>query len=103
MYKKGGSLPSSSYFALSFFAPAFSLLHFHFKHFLLAYSSSQVEGKKNTKKKKFIEEKKMQIREGVYFQAPTLPSHFWFLLLPFRSKHFLLTFLLFKKKKKKTQ
>jgi hypothetical protein len=33
----------------------------------------------------------MQIREGAYFQAFALPSHFWFLLLPFRFKCFLLT------------
>jgi hypothetical protein len=25
----------------------------------------------------------MQRREGTYPQAPTLPSHFWLLLLPF--------------------
>jgi len=28
--------------------------------------------------------KKTKRREGVYLQAPVLPSHFWFLLLPFR-------------------
>jgi hypothetical protein len=46
MQKKGGSLPSSSCFALSLLAlvSAFSLLHFYFKRFLLVSFFSQ--GKK---------------------------------------------------------
>jgi len=58
--EKGGSLPSSSRFAFSFLAPvfAFLLLPFPFKRFLLAFSSSQTEGKKNTRKKKTIEKNK---------------------------------------------
>jgi hypothetical protein len=34
----------------------------------------------------------MQRKEGAFFQAPTLPSHFWVPLLPFCFKCFLLTF-----------
>ncbi len=46
----------------------------------------------NTKKTKHTkkQQKKTKRREGVYFQAPALPSHFWLLLLPFCFKHFLL-------------
>jgi hypothetical protein len=36
--------------------------------------------------------KKTKRREGSYFQAPVLPSHFWLPLLPFYFKRFLLTF-----------
>jgi hypothetical protein len=43
----------------------------------------------------------MQIREGAYFQAFALPSHFWLLLLPFRFKCFLLTSSSFQTKEKK--
>jgi hypothetical protein len=43
----------------------------------------------------------MQIREGAYFQALALPSHFWLLLLPFRFKCFLLTSFSFQTKEKK--
>jgi uncharacterized membrane protein len=43
----------------------------------------------------------MQIREGAYFQAFALPSHFWFLLLPFRFKCFFLTSSSFQTKEKK--
>ncbi len=34
---------------------------------------------------------KTKRREGAYLQAPAMPSHFWFLLLPFYFKRFLLT------------
>ncbi len=43
----------------------------------------------------------MQIREGTYFQAFALPSHFWLLFLPFRFKRFLLTSSSFQTKEKK--
>jgi hypothetical protein len=43
----------------------------------------------------------MQIREGAYFQAFVLPSHFWLLLLPFCFKRFLLTSSSFQTKGKK--
>ncbi len=78
--EKGRSLPLSSLSTLSLLALAstFPLLHSCFKCFLLAFSSPQIEEKKNAKK------------GGTYFQAPTLPSHFWLLLLPFRLKRFLL-------------
>jgi hypothetical protein len=43
--EKGGSLPLSSHSTFSFFvlASTFLLLPFHFKHFLLASSSSQTK------------------------------------------------------------
>jgi hypothetical protein len=102
MQKKRGSLPSSSCFALSLlaFVSAFSLLHFYFMHFLLVSSFSQAK-KKQRKKKNPYRRKKMQIREGAYFQAFALPSHFWLLLLPFRFKCFLLTSSSFQTKEKK--
>jgi hypothetical protein len=53
--EKGESSPSSSRFTLSLLAPAyaFPLLHFRFKRFLLASSSSQAkEEKKHTQKEK---------------------------------------------------
>jgi hypothetical protein len=58
MQKKGGNLPSSSCFALSFLAlvSAFSLLHFYFKRFLLVSSFSQA--KKNNAEKKTHRERK---------------------------------------------
>jgi hypothetical protein len=43
----------------------------------------------------------MQIREGAYFQAFVLPSHFWLLLLPFCFKRFLLTSSSFQTKEEK--
>jgi hypothetical protein len=48
--------------------------------------------------------KKTKRREGAYLQTPTLPSHFWLLLLPFCFKHFLLSSFSSqaKTKKKKT-
>jgi len=63
--KKGRSLPSSSCFTLSFWAPtfAFLLLPFRFKHFLFASSSSQIEEKKKHKGRKNHREEK-KCREG---------------------------------------
>jgi hypothetical protein len=57
MQRKGGSLPSSSCFALSLLAliSAFSFLHFYFKRFFLVFSFSQAKKKK---KKTHREEKK---------------------------------------------
>jgi len=47
--------------------------------------------------------KKMKRKEGTYFQALTLPSHFWLPLLPFCFKRFLLApSSQVKEKKKKT-
>jgi hypothetical protein len=82
MQKKGGSLPSSSCFALSLLAlvSAFSLLHFYFKRFLLVSSFSQAKKKKKTQKKKPIEKKKIankgrsllsSFRFALSFLAPT--------------------------------
>jgi hypothetical protein len=57
--EKGGSLPSSSHFALSLLAPAFGLLFlpFRFKHFLLGifFFSSRRKGKKTQRKKRNAE------------------------------------------------
>jgi hypothetical protein len=52
--EKGGSLPLSSRFAFSLLTPtsALSLLHFHFKCFPLASSSSQAKKRKKTQRKK---------------------------------------------------
>jgi hypothetical protein len=49
----------------------------------------------------------MQRKEGDYIQAPTMPSHFWLLLLPsyfypFVSSVFSWHLLLLKQKKRKT-
>jgi len=54
MQKKGGSLPSSSCFALSLlaFVFAFSLLHFYFKRFLLVSFFSQAKKKTHREEKK---------------------------------------------------
>ncbi len=83
--EKGRSFPSSSRstFSLLALAFAFLLLPFCFKHFLLAFFSSQAEENKKTQRKKIHrKEKKMQRREGAYFQAFALPFHFWLLFLP---------------------
>jgi hypothetical protein len=68
-------------FSSRFYPPTFALL---FQTFSLTSSFSQVE----EKKRKTIEKKKMQRRDGVFFQALTLPSHFWLPLLP---SHFCLS------------
>jgi hypothetical protein len=81
MQIKGGSLPSSSCFALSLLVlvSAFSLLHFYFKRFLLVFSFPQAK-KKTTQKKKPIEKKKnankgrnllSSFRFALSFLAPT--------------------------------
>jgi hypothetical protein len=54
---------------------------------LPSFFSSQTQRRQNTQK----QQKKTKRREGAYFQAPTLPFHFWLLLLPFYFKRFLLT------------
>jgi len=60
-------------------------LPFCFKHFFfnIFFFSSQKQKKKNAKKKK------MQRRERAYFQALTLPSHFWLLFLASYFCHFI--------------
>jgi hypothetical protein len=45
---------------------------------------------KTNKTHKKTTKKKTKRREGAYFQAPTLPFHFWLSLLPFCFKRFLL-------------
>jgi flagellar biosynthesis protein FlhB len=64
--EKGGSLPSSSCFALSFLAlaSALLLLPFRFKCFLLTLSSSQIEEKKEKHKEKKTHRKEKKCREG---------------------------------------
>jgi hypothetical protein len=68
----------------------------------MAFSSSQIEEKKEKhKEKKIIEKKKMQRREGAYLQAPFLPFIFGSCSCLFVSSTFSWHFLLFKQKKKK--
>jgi len=84
--KKGRSFPSSSHSALSFLGLAFALplLPLCFKRFLLASFSSQAEEKKRKQRQKNHREKKNAKKGGSFnfLQAPTLPFHFWLLLLP---------------------
>jgi hypothetical protein len=77
--KLGRSLPSSSRSALSLLAIASTLplLHFHFKCFLFASSSSQAKEKENTKEKKNHREEKLR-RER---KELTSSSHFALSLL----------------------
>jgi hypothetical protein len=59
--EKGGSLPSSSCFALSLLAPVFNLmfLPFRFKHFFLGiFFISSKRKERKTQRKKTIEKKK---------------------------------------------
>jgi hypothetical protein len=65
----------------SHFYPATSALLFQRLSLGIFFFSSRRKRNK-TKKKKTIKKKKMQRKEGVFLQAPTLPSHFWVLLLP---------------------
>jgi hypothetical protein len=76
----GGSLPSSSCFALSLLAPVSTLLFQMHSPSIFFFSSKRKE--KKTKKKKTIEKKEMQKKEGAFLQVFTLPSHFWLSLLP---------------------
>jgi len=75
MQKKGGSLPSSSYFALSFlaFISTFSLLHFYFKRFLLVSSFAQAKKKPIEKKKNANKGRSLlsSFRFALSFFAPT--------------------------------
>jgi hypothetical protein len=64
---------------------------------LPSFSSSQTQRRESTQEKN---KKKTKRREGAYLQAPALPSHFWFLLLPFYFKCFLLAYFSFQVKKK---
>jgi len=90
--KKGGSLPSSSRSAFSFFvlAFAFPFLHFRFMCFLLASSSFQVVKKGKHKEKKTIQKKK-HVKKGrslpssSYFALSLLTLVFAFLFYTFLS------------------
>ncbi len=98
-----------SHFLLLLMASYFC--HFVSNTFSSAFSSSQAK-----QKKKKTQRKKIQRREGAYFQAFTLPSHFWLLLLASCFCHFISSTFFFafsssqarkknthtKKKKKKT-
>jgi hypothetical protein len=48
-----------------------------------------------------VHKKKMQKREGIFFQASAKPSHFWLPLLPFCFKCFFITSFSFQAKEKK--
>jgi hypothetical protein len=61
----------------------FSLEHHHKKkqrHIVVVFFFSNIEKTKHIRK----QQKETKRRKGTYLQAPTLPSHFWFLLLPSR-------------------
>jgi hypothetical protein len=72
--EKGGNLLSSSHSEFSLLAPTSTFLFQTLSPDIFFFSSKR--------KKKTIKRKKMQRREGAFFQAPTLPSHFWLSLLP---------------------
>jgi hypothetical protein len=80
---------------LSFFfaTPPQKKMATHYHHLLL------FKHKKNKTHKNNI--KKTKRREGVYFQALALLSHFWLPLLPFCFKHFLLASSFSQAKEKK--
>jgi hypothetical protein len=76
-----GTLPLSSY----------SLQHHHKRrrrHIVVIFFFSNTKKTKHTRK----QQKEPKKREGVYLQAPTLPSHFW---LPFLPSTFALMFQAF--------
>jgi hypothetical protein len=62
--------------------------HFVSNIFSLAFSSSQAKKKKTQRKRKPYK-KKMQRKEGAYFQTLALPFHFWLLLLASWVCHFI--------------
>jgi hypothetical protein len=64
--KKGGSLPSNSYSALSLLVSAFGLmfLPFHFKHFLLGIFFFSSRRKERKTQNKIIEKKKNAKKRG---------------------------------------
>jgi hypothetical protein len=78
---------------------ALLLLHFLFKHFLLASSSSQVEEKKKHTKKTYAE-KGGSLPSSSRSTLSFLALAFALLLLPFHFKHFLLTSFSFQTKEK---
>jgi hypothetical protein len=67
----------------------------HCCHLFLLKHKEDKTHKKTTKKTKK--------REGTYFQTLALPFHFWFPLLPFCFKHFLLASSSFQAEEKKTK
>jgi len=87
--KKGGNLPSSFCFAFSLLTPTSALLFlpFRFKCILLGIFFFQTKGKKKSQRKKTIERKEMQRKEGAYISS--LASAFgmkcssWFFLSTF--------------------
>jgi len=64
----------------------------HYQHLLLLKHKEDKTYKKTTKKK-------TKRKVGTYFEAPTLPFHFWLPLLPFYFKCFLLASSSFQEKK----
>jgi len=78
---KGGSLPSSSHFALSLLTPTSTLLFQTLSPSIFFFSSRRKKKEKQIKKNH--RKKKVQRREKTFLQAPTLPSHFSLPLLRF--------------------
>ncbi len=101
---KGGSLPSSSHSAFSLLAPTYALLllHFHFKCFLLASSSSQVKEKKNHSEEK-ISKKGRELTFKLTFCPLTFGSRFCPLAFafPFQAFSPIIFFLSSRRKEKK--
>jgi hypothetical protein len=93
--EKGRSFSLSSRSALSFLAPpsTFSFLPFYFKHFLLAFSFSQVE-KKNVEKGGSLLLSSRSTLSLLAFASSLL-------FLPFHFKHFLLGIFFFSSRRKK--
>jgi preprotein translocase subunit YajC len=87
-----GTLTSSS----------FSLQHHHRRkqwHIVVVFFFSNTKKTKHKRK----QQKKTKRREGAYLQAPVLPFHFWFSLLPFCFKHFFLASFSSRTKEKKNK
>ncbi len=99
--EKGGSLPSSSHFALSLLAPAFTLL---FQMLSPASFLSQAKKKKKTIEKKKNAEKGRNFLSSSHFAFSFLAPTFAVPFLPFYFKHFFLaSFFAQAKEKKKVQ
>jgi hypothetical protein len=109
--EKGGSLPSSSCSTFSLLAPAlaFSLLHFCFKCFLLAFFSFCLKREKKHKEKNHREEKICREGREPTFKLPFCPLNFGFHFCPpifaLLFQAFSLSIFLFssRRKEKKTQ
>jgi len=78
---------------------ALSLLPFYFKHFILTYSFSQIEKKKNHREKKCKERRELTFK--ISFCPLTFGSCFWLPIFAFSFQAFSPWHLLYLKHKKK--